>query len=111
MAKKKSDVKLMKELSHILGIFTLFIGPLIIYFVREEKEIRSETKKVLNWQFSLLIYFMAASIIEVILFFSLGLLNLQSLLMIVNIILSVIGFVKVSNNEKWEYPLSIKFFK
>jgi len=108
---KKKDIKMWRELAHILGALTLFIGPLVLYFVKEEKEIKDETREVLNWQLSLLIYLVIASVIQGMLFGLFLAASLTNLLIVVNILLSVIGFVKVHNNEKWQYPLSIEFLK
>ena len=38
-------------------------------------------------------------------------LPLDAVLILINIVLSIIGFVKVTNNQHWEYPLAISFFK
>lgn len=102
---KSSEAKKWGELVHVLGAFTFFIGPLIIYFSQEDKHIRKHCKRALNWQFSFLIYFI---VLQWIIFMS-GFLKM--LLVLLNVVFSIIAFVKASDNILWNYPLSIPFFK
>lgn len=44
-------------ITHILGYFTNWIGPLIILLVTKEKDVKEHAKKALNWQISLIIYY------------------------------------------------------
>ena len=104
MAKRDNTLPI---LTHILGLFTGFLGPLIILLASKDKNTKSHAKVVLNWQFSLLIYFAVSSILMLILIGFLGFIALG----IMNTIFSIIGAVKASEKEIWKYPLSISFFK
>jgi uncharacterized Tic20 family protein len=104
MSKQKS---VMPVLPHILGLISGFLGPLIILLVSKEKEVKLNSKIVLNWQFSLAIYMFVSLILSLFLvglffIFALGILNL---------VFSIIGAIKASEGKLWKYPLSIRFFK
>ena len=106
MPKSKQD-NTLPILTHILGLLTGFLGPLVILLASSKEDAKKHAKIVLNWQFSLLIYFIIAGILTLVLvgfflFIALG---------IMNTIFSIIGAVKASEGEVWKYPLSIQFFK
>ena len=94
-------------LAHILGLFSGFLGPLIILLVSKEKRVQDHCKLVLNWHFSLIIYYVLSIILMIILIGFLGLVVFS----ILNLIFSIMGAVKASEGKLWKYPLSIPFFK
>lgn len=102
---KKSEIKKWQELTHILGAFTFFVGPLIIYFTQENNLVRRHCKVALNWQFSFLIYYIALSWIPFMgVYFKVT-------LIVLNVVFSVMGFVKATEGKMWKYPLAIGFFE
>ncbi len=103
----KNEDKTMGILSHVLGIFTGFIGPLVIYLVAKDDFTKNQAKDALNWQFSLIIY----SIISIILIIILVGILLLIALGIMNTIFCIIAAVKASNGESWKYPMAINFIK
>ena len=97
----------IKVLTHILGILTGFIGPLIIFFVTKETDVKEHAKRALNWQISLVIY----SIVSIILVFVfIGFLLLFALF-VLDIVFGIIAAVKANKGELWTYPLTIPFVK
>lgn len=106
MPEQKSDDTL-PILVHILGLLTGFLGPLIVLLVPSEENAKKHAKVVLNWQFSLLIYFIISLILMIILIGFLGFVALVT----INTIFSIIGAVRASEGQIWRYPLSINFFK
>jgi len=94
-------------LSHLLALFTGFLGPLIILLASDEEAGKKHSKLALNWQFSFLIYSIAGVILSTIIigFLVLGAAG------ILNIIFCIIATVKASEGKYWNYPLSIPFFK
>lgn len=94
-------------LTHILGLLTGFLGPLIVLLASENKQVKKHAKTVLNWQFSLVIYSIIAAVLIIILVGILGFIVLG----ILDTIFSIIGAVKASEGQVWKYPLSIRFFK
>ena len=94
-------------LTHILGFFTNFLGPLIILLTSKDNQTKKHAKTVLNWQLSFLIYSIISYFLIIVL---IGLLLLP-VLGLLNLIFSIIGAVRASEGEIWKYPLSIRFFK
>ncbi len=105
--KQKSGDTTLATLTHLLGFFTGFIGPLIVYFATKDDYTRSNAKTALNWQISLLIYGIVAF---VLIFILIGILFVF-VLSLINIIFCIMAAVKASNGEIWKYPLSIRFLK
>jgi uncharacterized protein len=106
--KKKGDAdNSLKIVTHLLGLFTGFIGPLIMLLVGEDKKVKEHAKSALNWQFSLMIYFFAGF---VLIFILIGFIVLP-ILAILNVIFCIIATVKAGDNILWKYPLAIPFFK
>ncbi len=105
----------LKIMTHILGYFTSFIGPLIIYFVADNEGDKNHAKKALNWQISFLIYLFAGGIIGFMLIFVLiGIVFLPLFLIalsILDIVFCIMAAVKASRDELWDYPLAIPFVK
>ena len=102
-----NDTKTLAVLTHVLGIITGFIGPLVMLLACQDKEVKKHAKVTLNWQFSYLIYI----IISIILVFVIIGIPLLILLGILNIIFGILAAVKASEDKIYKYPLSIKFFK
>lgn len=103
----KEDARVMSILAHVLGIFTGFIGPLIIYLVATDKTSKVHAKNALNWQISVIIYWIISFILMIVL---VGFL-LMVVLMILNLVFCVLAAVNASKDKVWKYPLSFNFFK
>ena len=108
-----SSSSLMAILAWILGIFTGFIGPLIIYLMYNGKTgpgdqlTREAARHSLNWQLTAMIiwvigFILLFIVIGVFVLFALG---------IVNIIFCVIGAVKAAQGEAWKSWLTIPMIK
>src|SRR3989344_553749 len=107
MAKNKSDDQTLEVLTHILGLFTGFIGALIILLVSESKGVKNHAKYALNWQISSLIYMVVSIPLMLVL---IGFATLFATI-ILNLIFCIIAAVKASEGKLWKYPLSMPFFK
>ena len=103
-----SEARNMAVLCHLLGLLG-FIGPLIVWLIEKDKHkfVDEQGKSALNWQLSLLIYFIASYIL-VLVFIGMFLLPVLGIL---NIIFVILAAVKASNGQGYVYPLSIKFLK
>ena len=122
---KKSEDNTLPVLTHILGLLTSFLGPLIVLLATDDKTSKEHSKTVLNWQFSVFIYSIAFFVLMVLpwAFFSEEtllllpwLISYLSLFLLITasilcMVFSIIGAVKASKPELWKYPLSIPFFK
>ncbi|MBT8363541.1 MAG: DUF4870 domain-containing protein, partial [Deltaproteobacteria bacterium] len=65
------------------------------------------SKESLNFQFSLMIYYFAATLLVLII---IGFLLLAGLF-IFNIIIVIIAGIKANDGENYRYPMAIRFFK
>lgn len=106
MVKKDLD-NTLKFLSHLLGLFTGFLGPLIILLVSKKEDEKNHAKYALNWQFSLMIYVLVSI---PLIFILIGFVLLPALF-VLNLVFCIMATVKASENLLWKYPLAISFFK
>jgi len=107
MKKKVKKDNTLKIITHLLGLFSGFIGPLVVFLATSDIDEKNHAKNALNWQISLIIYRLISFILILILIgiafmFVLGLLDL---------IFSVVAAIKAKDDELWKYPLAISFFK
>lgn len=107
MTTENSDNKTLTILTHVLGLFTWFIGPLIVLLVSKDEEIKKHAKNALNWEISFLIYLVISSILMVVL---IGFL-LAGVLVVLNIVFCIMAAVKAKEGMLWKYPLTIPFLK
>ena len=84
------------------------IAPIVIWQVKKDQleRIDEHGKNVANFMISYFIY----GVIGVLLCFVLIGIPIVAILGIAGIVFPIIGAVKASSGEVWEYPLSIHFF-
>jgi uncharacterized protein len=97
--------KALAIIAHILGLFTSFVGSLIIYLVAEDSFAKENAKEALNWQISMIIYVIISAILIIVL---IGI-ALLVILGILNLVFCIYAAIKASDNVTWKYPLSIRF--
>jgi len=85
------------------------IGPLVVWLIKKNEFplVDEEGKKALNFQISMIIYFIVAALLTFIVigFF------LMIAIAITNLILVIIASVKINNGEEFQYPLTIQLIK
>lgn len=99
----------MGMLAHLLGIFSGFIGPLIIWLIKKDESVfvDDQGKEALNFQLTVLIaYFISI----VLMFFCIGYFTFLAA-WIVSIIFSVMGTMAASKGERYRYPVSIRMIR
>lgn len=108
MATASGDTSLAM-LSHLLGLFTGFLGPLIIYVVKRDDDpfTRFAAAQALNLQISLIIAWIAT----VILFFVIIGFFLIPVLLVAQVVLPIVAAVKTNRGEWYRYPLTIDLVK
>ncbi|GAB3577767.1 hypothetical protein GCM10027406_12800 [Leifsonia lichenia] len=103
--------------AHLGGI--LWILPsLIIFLVFKDRGqlTNQESKEALNWQITWIIVWVASQIVGAVLAFTgfgwliFGLL-IPWVLYVVNLIFSILGFVKVNGGGTYRYPVNFRFIK
>jgi uncharacterized protein len=115
------DQRLVVILSLLSMIFGLFVVPLIIYFVSENKLVKEHMKPAINFGISLCIYYTVFGIVASVstaLFFLiipiltavLGWLGVVAV-GLMQLILPIIAVIKFNENKDkiYKYPLTIKF--
>lgn len=115
-----AEDKQWASLSHFLNII-LLIPALIIYLVFGPRgaQTRVESKEALNWTINITGAFIALTILNVILGFIpiLGIIwaflsvLIWVALVVVNILFSILGGVKVNGGGSYRYPVNIRWIK
>jgi uncharacterized Tic20 family protein len=104
-----SDEKLWATLLHIGGIFFHLWPALIGYLVLKDRGpfIREHSRSALNFQLTLLIAYVAGSIL---LFVLVGIFVLIAAY-VINIIFSIMAAMAANRGQYYQYPLTIQFVK
>ncbi len=103
------DARMWAMLCHLLGLFTSFVGPLIIWLLKKEEDpfIDNQGKEALNFQITLIIAWIASALLT---FVCIGPF-LGVAVSIVDIIFCIMACVKSNGGEEYRYPVSIRFIK
>ena len=100
------DSRNLGMLCHLLGLFTLFLCPLIIWLLKNDDPfVDSQGKEALNFQLSVFLGLMISSII-----FCVAPVTIP-VIMVLDVIFSIIACVKASKGEDYRYPLCIRLVK
>jgi uncharacterized Tic20 family protein len=104
------DSKTMAMLCHLLGLFTNFIGPLILWLIKkdEDKFVDSQGKEALNFQITIAIAGVAATILMPV--FCIGAL-IGIAAAICNVIFCILACVAANKGEDYRYPVCIRLIK
>ncbi len=111
---------LIPVLAMVTGLGILgFLGPLLIQQTNtlQSAFLERHSRESLNFQISMLIYYGACAILTILIgVFTLGLglilaIPVFGILIIGSFILGIIGTIKATNGEHFDYLLSIKFIK
>ncbi len=106
----EAEDKQWASFAHLGGIFWI-LPSLIIWLVFKDRGPKTdvEAKEALNFQITVTIAYVAASILAVI---SFGLLFfLPWLVWIAAVIFSILGFVKVNQGGSYRYPFALRLIK
>lgn len=108
-------------ITHILGYFTSFIGPLVVLIASESEAVKQHARRAFNWQMSLVIYLVALTIVLVVsvpltivligIFTGLIAALAIAALSIADIVFIIIAAVRASEGRIYEYPVTIRFLK
>jgi len=99
----------MGMLCHLLGIFTGFLGPLIVWLVKKDEFpfVDDQGKEALNWHITLLIgWIIAAALMIICIGAFLGL-----AISILQVIFGILGAVKANEGIRYRYPFAIRLVK
>jgi uncharacterized Tic20 family protein len=102
----------MAMLAHLLGIFTGFIGALIIWLVKKDVPfVEDQAKEALNFQITVAIAMVGAVIISAISFLCLHVVFLPHLVWVGNLVFCIMGAVKAKDGVAYRYPFAIRLIK
>lgn len=96
-------------LAHLLGIFTGFIGALLIWLLKKDTSayIAQESAEALNFQLTVMIGYVICGVLTLVL---IGLLAFP-LLYVVNIVFCILGAVAASKGTGYRYPFVLRLIK
>ena len=102
-----TDPKTMAMLAQLLGIFTGFLGPLIIYLVNGDKDpyVRHHSAEALNFQITVTIaYFVSIALMFVLIGFL-----LFPVIWVLALVFAIQATIAANRGEWYRYPISIRF--
>ncbi|WNH52920.1 DUF4870 domain-containing protein [Stenotrophomonas oahuensis] len=106
-----SDQRTMALAAHLLGIFTWFIGALVIWLINKDDPTKAfvtdQAKEALNFQITISI---AMVICFILMFVLIGGL-LAPIVGILSLVFSIIAAVKANNGELYRYPFALRLIK
>ena len=103
----------MAMLAHLLGFVGGFIPSLIIWQVKKDVPfVAQEAKEALNFQITVVIGMVAASIISAIsMFMCLHIFFLPHLVWVGNLVFCIIAALKAKDGIAYRYPFAIRLIK
>ncbi|HCR31646.1 MAG TPA: DUF4870 domain-containing protein [Opitutae bacterium] len=104
------DARTMALLAHILGIFTSFVVPLIIWLIKKDDEfIADQAKEALNFHITVTIAYFAITVIAIV---TMGIgFILYPVLGIAVLVLGIIAGLKANDGIAYRYPCTIRLIK
>jgi uncharacterized protein len=105
----KPDERSMAMLAHLLGIFTQFLGPLIIWLVKKDTSpfVDDQGKEALNWQITFIIGYIVSGMLT---FVVIGCF-LMPALFVCNIVFCILGAVAANKGERYRYPFALRLIR
>ena len=104
--------EILCHLSALSGILIppgFFLGPLTIWLLKRSElpEVDVQGKASVNFQLSMLIYFLVASVLSILIigFF------LMIVVWIVDVVLVVMASIKTSEGEPYDYPFTLNLIR
>lgn len=93
-------------LSHLLGIFTGFVGVLVLWLTKRDQAgfVADQAREALNFQVTVAIALVASIMLKVIL---IGIL-LVPILFIVNFVFCILGALSASRGHAYRYPFALR---
>lgn len=103
------DSKNMGMLCHLLGLFTSFIGPLVIWLIKKEddKYVDSQGKEALNFQITVILAGILSGILS---FVCIGII-LALAVSVCDLIFCIMACIAASKGEDYRYPVSLRLVK
>ena len=99
----------MAMLAHLLGIFTFFVGALIIWLIKKDDDpfIDDQGKEALNFQITVGIIYVIGVVAWCLVIPPL----IASATWIAAIVFSIIAAIKASEGKSYRYPFTLRLIK
>jgi uncharacterized Tic20 family protein len=96
-------------LAHLLGIFSGFIGPLVLWLVKRDEAsfVGDQANEALNFQITVALALVASVFLSI---FIIGAF-LFPLLLIANFVFCVLGAMSASKGKRYRYPLALRLVR
>lgn len=100
------DERNLAMLSHLLGIFSGFVGALILWLVRRDQNdfVAEQAKEALNFQITIALALLASIMLKLLL---IGFL-LTPIVFIINFVLCIVAAVNASKGTAYRYPFALR---
>ncbi len=104
-----SDSRMMGMLCHLLGLFTCFIGPLIIWLIKKDEDpfVDNQGKEALNFQITVAIAFIVSGLLT---FVCVGVF-LGTAVGVADLVFCIVAAAKANSGQAYRYPVSIRFVR
>ncbi len=119
-----SDQQTWRVLAHASALIQFigipsFVGPLVVWLIRrEDPVVAPHARAALNFQLSLIIYFVVGSVVAVVAAVTIVMVLLAVLilmflvvLVVAEVIFAILASVAASRGELYTYPLSLELIK
>ncbi|MBN5022791.1 DUF4870 domain-containing protein [Stenotrophomonas maltophilia] len=106
-----ADQRTMALAAHLLGIFTGFIGALIIWLINKDDAskafVTDQAKEALNFQITVAIAMVISIILMIVIIGGI----LAPIVGVINLVFCIIAAVKANNGEAYRYPFTLRLIK
>jgi uncharacterized Tic20 family protein len=106
-----ADQRTMALAAHLLGIFTGFIGALIIWLINKDDAgkafVTDQAKEALNFQITVAIAMVICMILTIVVIGAI----LMPIVGLVSLVFCIIAAVKANNGEAYRYPFALRLIK
>lgn len=108
-----AEERSLAMLCHLLGIFTGFVGPLILWLVKKDSStfVGHHGREALNFQLTLMIVFVALGSVTFVLMFvliGLALIPVLIVLQVLAVVAEILAAVAAQNGQWHRYPFNIR---
>lgn len=106
----ENDDKTFGMLAHLLGAFTSFVGPLVIWMMKKEESpfVDDQGRESLNFQITIGIGFVASFILGMIPFVGCVSMLLFPALAVVSLVFSILGCLEANKGVAYRYPFALR---
>jgi uncharacterized Tic20 family protein len=96
-------------LAHLLGIFSGFVGPLVLWLVKRDEDgfVAEQAREALNFQITVALALVASIMLKVIL---IGIL-LVPILFVLNFVFCIVAAISASKGRPYRYPFALRLVK